>query len=87
MKEPFDMLSQIQQVDVPPFLWTRIQQKIKSEQENKFSPAFAYLLGLSFLLLIGLNVSAIKQKTYHTVSESNNIAQTMNLLPNNTLYK
>ena len=64
MKEPFDMLSQIQQVDAPPFLWTRIQQKIKEDRENKLSPAFAYLLGLSFVLLISLNVWVIAQKKH-----------------------
>lgn len=87
MKEPLDILSDIKSVDAPPFLWTRIQQKIKVEQENRLSPAFAYLLGLSFLLLIGFNVLVITQKTHHAASESNNIAQTMNLLPNNELYK
>lgn len=87
MKEPFDMLSQIQQVDAPPFLWTRIQQKIKEDGENKLSPAFAYLLGLSFLLLISLNVWVIVQKNTPATLESKHIAQTMNLLPNNSLYQ
>ena len=87
MKEPFDLLSQIQQVDAPPFLWTRIQQKIKEDRENKLSPAFAYLLGLSFVLLISLNVWVIAQKTTPATLESKHLAQTMNLLPNNSLYQ
>ena len=86
-KEPLDVLAQIHSVDAPPFLWTRIQQKINIAQENRLAPAFAYLLGLSFLVLISLNVLIISQKTHHTPSKDNNIAQAMSLLPNNALYK
>ena len=80
------MLEQIQKVDAPPFLLTRIKQKIENTRSSNFSPYLAWSLGVSFVLVLLLNIGVLLSKTTETKS-TNNIANTMDLLPKNTLYR
>jgi hypothetical protein len=83
MKTDIDMLGQIQKVDAPPFLLTRIKQKIENTHNSNFSPRLAWSLAMAVVLVLLLNLGVIISKTSHTDS----LADTMNLLPKNTLYR
>lgn len=59
-----ELLSQwtkIDKVDAPVYLLTRIKAKIENQVNDKLTPGFAISFGLSFILLIIFQVSAIKQ--------------------------
>ncbi len=84
--DPFEQLSQIKKVDAPPFLFTRIQQKIDELQTQRFSFRLSWSLGLSFALVVLLDLSVfIKEK--HELNQKSTLAQSLNLMPDNTLYK
>lgn len=88
MKDPIELLSHIQQVDAPPFLFTRIQQKIKEEKENQLSPKWAWTLGISVLLFMTLNIALFSSHNRENKQNyEQEMAQSFQLLPNNTLYK
>jgi hypothetical protein len=84
--DPFEQLSQIKKVDAPPFLFTRIQQKIDELQTQRFSFRLSWSLGLSFALVVLLDLSVFfKEK--HELNQKSTLAQSLNLMPDNTLYK
>lgn len=83
MKTNIDMLGQIQKVDAPPFLLTRIRQKIENARNSNFSPRLAWSLFTAVVLVLLLNLGVVISKT----SDTDNLADTMNLLPKNTLYR
>lgn len=59
-----ELLSQwtkVDKVDAPDYLLTRIKTKIENQVNDKLTPGFAISFGLSFILLIIFQVSAIKQ--------------------------
>jgi hypothetical protein len=85
MDKKLELLSQIETVEVPPFLLTRIMQQIKNEQVSKFSPRVSWAMGVSFLLILSLNIVVLVSNK--TPIKEVNIAQTMNLLPQNDFYK
>ena len=84
--EELDIFNQIQAVETPPFLLTRIKQRIQEQKEAIFAPRLAWTLGLTFLLVVGLNVAVITKHNQRQAHQSQNLAEGMNLLPNNTLY-
>lgn len=86
MEFNLDILKQIQKVEVPPFLFTRIQQQIDNGYSLKFSKRLAWSLGISFLIVLIMNAAVL---TYGTkkAGRSNDLAQEMGLMPKNSLYK
>lgn len=82
---PADMLEYINKVDTPPFLLTRIKQKIANLGEQKVSPKWAFAAAMSLLLLIALNLYVVTAPTDNK-PEQGDLAQTMNLYPHNSLY-
>ena len=80
------LLSQIQKVDAPPFLFTRIKQKIEHTYPTKFSLKSTWSIGLSFILVLILNFMAINKRIHQTKSD-NNLVKTFNLMPDKSLYK
>lgn len=81
-----ELLEHIQKVDAPPFLLTRIQQKIDNKYLNKLSPRWALGLSVSFIVIIVINISVIVNYNKNSKPE-NNLAQSMNLMPDNNLYR
>jgi hypothetical protein len=81
-----NLLAHIKNVDAPPFLMTRIHQKIETAYRNRFSPRLAFGLVAVFVLVVVLNIFVIT--TYCKQNrEDMNLAQSMNLMPNNSLYR
>lgn len=86
MKHPLELLDQIQKVEAPPFLMTRIRQKIDAAAANQIPGSWVWSLGLSFILVMGLNI-AIIVNNMQVPATDDNIVNTMNLSPDNALYK
>jgi hypothetical protein len=81
-----DTLDKIQPVEAPPFLFTRIQQRIKNEQATRLTGNMTWALGLSFVLILAINVSAMVSayKADHTTPD---LVKTFNLMQDNNLYR
>lgn len=81
-----DQLSKIKEVEVPPFLLTRILQKIERNRASVLPKAFVRAFSLSFVLLLLLNFGAV---FYSLKSDSGkvNLIESMNLAPSNSIYK
>ena len=84
MKDPLDILDSVQKAETPPFLYTRILNRIQVSKKNKLTPQFALGFALSFILLLSLNTQVLKSNKTESAIE---IAQSMNLISNNTLYR
>jgi len=87
MKSKLDLLQQVQKVEAPPFLYTRILQRISNFQEAPAPVQWRFAFITAGILLLVLNISILlssKQKT-----ENNNIetvVSSMNLSTSNELY-
>jgi hypothetical protein len=82
-KDPLHLLRRIAEVEAPPFLLTRIQQKITDAGRSQFSRAFIISLGSSFILLAFLNLAIIVRNYTPDGAE---LTESMGLLPDNALY-
>ncbi len=83
MEQTNTLLAQIQKVEVSPFVWTRIQQKIAQPIQEPFSKTWTYAIAASMLILISLNIFAIEKDTQQ---RHNQILKNMNLMTDNNLY-
>lgn len=80
-----DLLDTIQRVEASPYLLTRIQQRIESKQATRFSTTWSWAIGISFVVLLLLNIATLRNNHDASTNE-NNLAKSMNLLPNHNLY-
>jgi hypothetical protein len=78
-------LKNINEVDVPPFLFTRVQQKIQNEYLNDATPKLKWSLLFGLALLVTLNILVGINQT--SSREDQNLSQSFQLLPDNNLYK
>jgi hypothetical protein len=79
------LLSTIQKVDAPPFLLTRIKEKLKSNPDVKVGVGWVLAGGMSLVMVLIINVVVIsKNSTKH--QQIPNLVESMNLAPDNTLY-
>ena len=83
MEQSNTLLAQIQKVEVSPFVWTRIQQKIAQPLQDQLSTNWIYAIAASILVLISLNIFAIE---IDTQQRHNQILKNMNLMTDNNLY-
>jgi hypothetical protein len=79
------MLEEIKKVYAPEFLFTRIQQKIKDVEKNKFSINLVWTFASSFIVLLVLNVLIINDGT-KTKHKDANLAEKFQLAPTNSFY-
>jgi hypothetical protein len=80
------LLSTIQKVDAPPFLLTRIKEKLKSNPDVKVGVGWVLAGGMSLVMVLIINVVVIsKNSTKH--QQIPNLVESMNLAPDNTLYQ
>jgi hypothetical protein len=85
MKDLLKSLEEIKKVDAPEFLFTRIQEKIKRQAEEWIVPEKAWMAILTFVLLLIINIYAIRQLRFH--SNERSLAQAFQLMPDNNLYE
>lgn len=81
-----DPLEKIQSVEAPPFLYTRIQQRIKNDQATRLPWKVSWALSLSFLVILTVNVTAVvsASRTDHTASD---LVKTLQMMQENNIYK
>lgn len=85
MEDPLKILEQVEKVDAPPFLFTRIQQKIAGAKYNRVSPKLAWAIGLGFILLIAVNGIALNSISQNS-STAGNLAESLQLTSQHSLY-
>lgn len=78
--------NKIKKVEVPPFLFSRIQQKIKNISSDTLTKKTSWALGLSFIAIVCLNIGliVISQNSSQSIEK---YAQSINLTSPNTFYK
>ena len=79
------MLEEIKKVDAPEFLLTRIHQKIKDVEINKFSLHLVWTFAASLILLLVLNIIIINDGNKVKRKEVN-LAEKFHLTPTNSFY-
>ncbi len=81
-----DNLGKIQRVEAPPYLFTRIQQKIEHIKKGKISTGAILAMSFSFAVLLLINIVVLTN--YNTNSSAaENYAASIHLTTNNSLYK
>lgn len=84
----FEMLGHIKPTDAPPFLFTRIEQRIKDKEQNKLKPSFVWTLSITMILLLLINIIVLKNESKNSLqSTENNLLSSLNLNTNNSLYQ
>lgn len=79
-------LGNIQRVDAPPFLLTRIKEKIKTNPEIKVGMGWVLAGGMSLIMMLIMNVAIINRDSVKH-PKTQNLIESMNLAPENTLYQ
>jgi hypothetical protein len=82
-----DKLKNIRRVDVPPFLFTRIKERIDSMSDAQVSKQWKLAFALTALLIVALNTGIIFQSSGR--EKKNNITDVvsaMQLSPSNDFY-
>jgi hypothetical protein len=79
-----DDLHKIKRVETPPFLFTRIQQRI--DQARMMPKKAEWALAVSFALILAMNIGILFRFNKPKAGVEG-IAQTMDLFSHNTLYR
>lgn len=85
MEKELDILDRIGQVDAPPFLFTRIQEKVKAQLAERFTKKQAILCLVGMVVVIAINVFALRSSAPEP--KENDLVSGMNLSPSNQLYR
>ncbi|MFT5168562.1 MAG: hypothetical protein ACI8P3_003806 [Saprospiraceae bacterium] len=84
----FQSLQRIKKVAAPPFLYTRIEQKIKNLQTPKVAWSWVLSGSLSFCLLVYFNISLV-HSSLNTGASANDLElliEDINRVSSNQLY-
>lgn len=82
-----EMLSAIQRVEAPAFMDTRIRQKLLNTKKNDFSPRMSWVVSCAMVLIVAINGVILFTPDKQPEKTQSNLAQSLNLLPQNELYK
>ncbi len=88
-EELITTLDRIKKVEVPPFLYTRIQTRIQELATQKYSMRQVLVFAVSISLLIALNATVFFPKSGSSAqgnSEIETVADGLRLTPSNQLY-
>ncbi|CAG5008540.1 hypothetical protein DYBT9275_04297 [Dyadobacter sp. CECT 9275] len=84
MEQNFDHLKRIRRVNVPPFLFTRIENKIAGLSQAPLQWKWAF--ALSAIFITGLNIGLVLKTTGWVPAGLGELVTTMHLSTSNTLY-
>ncbi|TAE50817.1 MAG: hypothetical protein EAZ89_11350 [Bacteroidetes bacterium] len=87
--DDFHLLRQIERVEVPPYLLSRIEAKIQSGRREYFPRTWAIAASVAFLLLLGFNTFVILSQVNGPKGEAAGVeqmAEAMHLRASNQLY-
>ncbi len=82
MNDFLEPLSSIKPTEAPPFLLTRIREKIFIKKNDSLSPTTAWALGISLLIVAGINIALITDLSHKNTNNTEN----MYIYSNNSLY-
>ncbi len=83
---PTTLLEQIQPVEAPEFLFTRIQERIDREYNNNAPTPLIWTFGFSFLILFLVNITIISTSIWQAKPQDNVSLQLQNIIQENNLY-
>ncbi len=83
MEPDFEILSAIKKVEVQPFLYTRIQQKIEERKRSTLKPIVGWAFATAIAVIFTIDFFVIQN--YKSENKSN-ITETMSLMPQNQIY-
>ncbi len=88
MTHPIDSLSKIQKVDAPPFLYTRILNRIQNKVAETVPVKWAVVMAASLVILICVNISVMQtdNESKTTTNTQTNLSEVFSLQTNNSLY-
>ncbi len=79
-------LGNIQRVDAPPFLLTRIKEKAMANSDIKVGRGWVLAGGMSLAMVLIMNVVIINRDSAKQ-QKTQNLVESMNLAADNTLYQ
>ncbi|MBP7810535.1 MAG: hypothetical protein KA163_14680 [Bacteroidia bacterium] len=83
MENELDILNRIQKVDAPPFLYTRILNRVQNKVKETVPVKWAVAAAACLLILITINISVIQSSKE---SNTTNLSEVFSLKTNNSLY-
>jgi len=89
MEKEFQKLKKIQKVEAPPFLFTRIEQKVKNLDSDHIPFRWVLSTSLSLCILLILNINLLSTSIQATNTSNNDlelILEDMQLNTSNQLY-
>lgn len=79
-------LQTVEKIEVSPFLFSRIEQKIQTFRENTVSTKIGWTMVTSVSLIVVFNLFIFTQSSWNP-KENNNLLQTLQIQNNNSLYQ
>jgi hypothetical protein len=79
-------LEKILRVETPPFLFSRIQKKIKDSKKEKMPKFIVVTVGLLFTMLLAVNIFVLTSFSEDT-NDMDSMEVYFNLTTNQSLYK
>lgn len=87
MEQRLEKLKSIKKVEAPPYLFTRIDQRIYSLSEDVLSSRIKWSFSIGAVFVIALNISAIIQSGFHSRTDGIvEVVNMMNMDQANSLY-
>lgn len=85
MQNELDNLKLIEKVEAPPFLYTRIMQRIETETAKPQMKNFTWAIGISMVIILAFNIIAISSRGRQS-EKNNSLIMELSLVPQNNLY-
>lgn len=85
MKDNLNLLEKIEQVEVSPFLYTRILQKIEYSKLNDIPKPLAWTLASISTICLVLTLVVVSRNV-NTQNDSQALSESVDFVPNNSLY-
>lgn len=83
MENELGILNKIQKVDAPPFLYTRILNRVQNKMKETVPVKWAVAAAACLLILITINISVIQSSKE---SNNTNLSEVFSLQTTNSLY-
>ena len=85
-KDYLNSIKKINRMEVPPFLFTRIEAKIQEVEESKISEKWKLVTGFVFTFVIVVNILFISTLDFNKINTSTEVVDSMNINLSNQLY-
>lgn len=83
MNHTVDILEKVQKVDAPPFLYTRILNRIQNKVQETVPVKWAVVAAAGLLVLITINISVIRSSKQKNTTD---LSEAFSLQTSNSLY-